>query len=148
MLYTLLAEHEPVRHEEAGPAFTFPAAIRAPAGVVPITSANSDLLLTRFPDVLADLETSQPCIAMVEDGQAVSVCFSARITAQAAEAGVQTVPSARRRGYATAVTAGWALAIREQGAIPLYSTAWDNHASRSVARRLGLNLYGADWHVT
>jgi predicted GNAT family acetyltransferase len=85
---------------------------------------------------------------MVKDGQAVSVCFSARLTAEAAEAGLHTAPSARGRGYATAVTAGWALAIRKRGAIPLYSTAWDNLASQAVARRLGLTLYGADWHLT
>jgi hypothetical protein len=41
LLYTLLAEHEPVRDEEAGPAFTFAADIPVPAGVVPVTSANS-----------------------------------------------------------------------------------------------------------
>ncbi len=148
LLYTLLAEHEPVRHEEAGPAFAFPAMIPAPSGVVPITSANSHLLLSHYPDVLADLDMSQPCVARVEDGQAVSVCFSARIIAQAAEAGVNTLPSARARGHATAVTAGWALAVPEQGAVPLYSTSWDNHASQGVARRLGLTLYGADWHLS
>lgn len=148
-LYTLLAEHEPVRHEEAGPAFTFPATIPDPLGVVSITGANSHLLLAHYRDVLADLDTSQPCVAVVDDdGQAVSVCFSARSTAQAAAAGVLTAPALRGRGYAAAVTAGWALAIRERGAIPLYSTAWDNHASRAVARRLGLTLYGADWSLS
>ncbi|MHB8577054.1 MAG: GNAT family N-acetyltransferase [Dehalococcoidia bacterium] len=148
LLYDLVAEREPVTLEEAGPAFSFPATIPAPAGVVPVTSANDDLLSTHFPDVLADLETSQPCVAVLKDGLAVSVCFSARITAEAAEAGLHTALSARRRGYAAAVTAGWALAVRERGRIPLYSTAWDNHASRAVARRLGLILYGSDWHIT
>ena len=30
---------------------------------------------------------------------------------------------------------------------PLYSTSWDNEASRAVARRLGLLLIGEDWHL-
>jgi hypothetical protein len=34
--------------------------------------------------------------------------------------------------------------VRRENRIPLYSTSWDNAASRGVARRLGLVLYGAD----
>jgi RimJ/RimL family protein N-acetyltransferase len=115
--------------------------------VVRVAGANGHLLRAHFPDVLADLETSQPCVARLEDGHAVSVCFSARITARAAEAGLHTAPFARLRGHAAAVTAGWALAIRERGATPLCSTAWDNLGSQAVARRLGLVLYGSDWEV-
>ncbi len=148
LLYTLLAEHGPAWDEESGPAFTFPADIPVPAGVVPITGANGHLLRAHYPDVLADLDTSLPCIAVVEDGAAVSVCFSARTTTRTAAAGVLTQPEARGRGYAVAVTAGWALAIRERGAISLYSTTWDNLASRAVAHRLGLELYAADWWLT
>ncbi len=81
---------------------------------------------------------------MVRDGAAVSVCFSARIGTGAAAAGVETLPDFRSRGYATAVTAAWGAAIREAGRIPLYSTAWENLASRGVARRAGLIMFGAE----
>ncbi len=40
--------------------------------------------------------------------------------------------------------ASWASATRATGQIPLYSTSWDNHASRAVARELGLVQYAAD----
>ena len=42
--------------------------------------------------------------------------------------------------------AAWAQAVRTQGGIPLYSTSWDNRASRAVAHNLGLSLYGEDLH--
>jgi len=98
-------------------------------------------------DLATDLEHRQPCHAVVRDGAAVSLCFSSRTTGDAAEAGLNTVEAFRRRGYATAVTAAWALAVRRSGRIPLYSTSWDNLASRAVARRLGLILYGADCSI-
>jgi predicted GNAT family acetyltransferase len=90
----------------------------------------------------------QPCFAVVRDGAAVSVCFSARTGARAAAAGVETRPEFRGRGYAAAVTAAWGAAIQAKGLIPFYSTTWKNQASQGVARRLGLTMFGADWQWT
>lgn len=36
---------------------------------------------------------------------------------------------------------------RALGAEPLYSTAWQNAASRAVARTLGVALYGTDLRI-
>ena len=71
-----------------------------------------------------------------------------RITAAAHEAGVETLPALRRRGHAVNEVAAWADAVRRTGAAPLYSTSWDNVASQNVAAKLGLSLFGVDFHVT
>jgi predicted GNAT family acetyltransferase len=71
-----------------------------------------------------------------------------RITPLAHEAGVETVPLFRGRGYARAVVAAWSAAVRALGAEPLYSTTWQNMASRAVARALGLVAVGRDLHIT
>jgi predicted GNAT family acetyltransferase len=71
-----------------------------------------------------------------------------RITHEAHEAGVETLPDFRGRGYATDVVAGWARLVRSLGAVPLYSTSWENAASQAVARKLRLVQYGADFHIT
>ncbi|HVG44817.1 MAG TPA: GNAT family N-acetyltransferase [Longimicrobium sp.] len=87
-------------------------------------------------------------MAVVEDGRAVAVCSSVRITDAAREAGVETAPGFRGRGHAARAVAAWAVAVRRMGAIPLYSTSWSNAASQGVARKLGLRMFGADLHIT
>ncbi|MEZ4720114.1 MAG: GNAT family N-acetyltransferase, partial [Caldilineaceae bacterium] len=88
-----------------------------------------------------------PLLARLVDGVPVSICFCARRSDVAAEAGLETAPSFRGRGYAARVTAAWAAEVRAGGRIPLYSTAWDNQASRSVARKLGLTAYACMWSL-
>jgi len=50
--------------------------------------------------------------------------------------------------FARDVTAGWARLVAASGAAPLYSTSWENTASQSVARKLGLVQFASDFHVT
>jgi GNAT superfamily N-acetyltransferase len=149
----ILQSHGEIRREWVGPAYRFPEHFRRPThtrltGIVRITQANSELLRWGFGDWIPGLGSSQPCMAVVEDGRAVSLCCSVRISPQAHEAGVETLPDYRRRGYAARVVAGWAAAVRQLGCTPLYSTSWDNAASRGVAAMLGLILYGVDLHFT
>jgi predicted GNAT family acetyltransferase len=95
--------------------------------------------------VAGEIEAGRsPVLAVVEAGHAVSVCFCARRSDVAAEAGLQTAEAFRGRGFGTRVTAAWALAIRASGRIPLYSTSWTNGASLAVARKLGLVAYASD----
>jgi RimJ/RimL family protein N-acetyltransferase len=140
----LLQEHEAIRHTSAGPAYFFPEELPVPAQVVRLTDENTDLLVDEFAWLRTERAPSEPAVAVVVDEQAVSVSFSSRVTARAAEAGVDTLAAFRGRGYASRVVAAWALAVRETGRVPLYSTSWDNLASQGVARRLGLQLYGVD----
>ena len=88
----------------------------------------------------------QPAAAVIADGVTASLCCSVP-GANAVEASLNTDEGHRGHGYAVSATAAWAAAVRRSGRVPLYSTSWDNTASRSVARKLGLQLYGEDWHI-
>lgn len=132
----------------SGPAFAFPERTAQPYSVVVI---EDERLLERnfrgwVPGEIA--AGRSPVVAVLEDGYPVSICFCARRTDLAAEAGLETAEAFRGRGYGPHVTAAWALAIRASGRIPLYSTSWDNAASLSVARKLGLIPYASDWSLS
>jgi predicted GNAT family acetyltransferase len=88
-----------------------------------------------------------PVLAVVEDGVPVSVCFCARRSDVAAEAGLETAEAFRGRGFGPRVTAAWALSIRASRRVPLYSTSWTHHASLAVARKLGLVAYASHWRL-
>ena len=139
------AAHEPGVF--SGPAFTFPDALSPPTGIVTIDEER--LLERHFRGwVVGEIaEGRWPVLAVVEAGYPVSVCFCARRSDTAAEAGVETAAPYRGRGLGPRVTAAWALAIRETGRVPLYSTAWTNAASLAVARKLGLVVYASAWSI-
>ena len=139
----------------AGPAFRFPdelPPLPASANVTRLTRENShvlqglgwDLDASTLENSAQEFEARGPFMVVIVDGAAVSACFCARLTTRAAEAGVETAEASRGRGYAPAVVAAWAHAVRAMGRIPLYSTSWDNLASQTVARKLGLVQYGTD----
>lgn len=127
-----------------GPAFSFG---DVPPVACKVARIDRDTvpMLEHFSWLEAELDDRRPCFAVIRDGIAVSLCFSSRRSPRAAEAGVETIEAHRGNGYAAAVTAAWAKAVREEGLTPLYSTSWQNLASRAVARRLGLIQYGTDW---
>jgi len=130
-----------------GPAFAFPARLDQGGDV---TVIESEAPLGRHFDgwVPGEIEAGcAPVFAILDGGWPVSVCFCARRSDVAAEAGLNTAEPYRRRGFGARVTAAWALAIRASGRVPLYSTAWTNHASLGVARRLGLIAYASSWSI-
>ena len=148
---TVLRASQPIAAVEFGPAYRFPDHLPTSGTTTPITRANLELLrhmVGDLADVERDFETGQPSMVVVVDGYAVSVCFSARLTEHVASAGVETLPAYRGRGYATAVVADWARAVRASGRIPLYGTSWENSASQGVARRLGLIPWASGFSVT
>jgi len=145
----ILSEDAPIRHTSVGLAFRFPRMLlSAPSTRILHDPADAALLHPLLAAWAPDIEASAPLVAFVLDGQAVAVCASVRITPLAHEAGVETVPLFRGRGYARAVVAAWSAAVRALGAQPLYSTTWQNIASRAVARALGLVAVGRYLHIT
>lgn len=131
-----------------GPAYIFPSVIPETNGAVTIDAANAELLGEQFADAAADLPYTRPCTAAMRGGRAVCVCRSVRISKSAAEAGVFTLPGHRGRGHARDAVTAWAAAVRHAGLIPLYSTSFENLASRALARSLGLIPFGADIHLS
>ena len=146
----ILQSHAPIERVWVGPAYRFPEHITPPTNVVRLSRENARLLKKdfAFAEMVSELNSSQPYLAIIEDSRIVSICRSVRLSSRAHEAGVETLTGYRRRGHATSVVAAWALAVRALNRIPLYSTSWDNTASQGVARRLGLVQYGVDYHVT
>ena len=94
-----------------------------------------------------EIPERSPIMAIMKDGAAISVCFCARRSATAAEAGVETAERFRGRGLGARVTAAWARAIEATGRVPIYSTSWTNSASLALARKLSLDLCASDWSL-
>jgi len=144
----LMNQHLPVEASWAGPAYRFPDTLRAlGTKVTAITEDNAHLLEGGLDDWLPDVAHRLPFMAVAESGRAVSVCASARITAAAHEAGVETLPDSRQQGCAASAVSAWAAAVRALGAIPFYSTSWGNVPSQGVARSLGLTMIGTDFQL-
>ncbi len=148
----LLSAFGPVLGTDAGPAYHVPARLAVPFArpddaVTEITAANVGVLDRWLSAWIPDVQLSPPLLALLVDGDAVSVCGSVRITAEAHEAGVDTATEFRGRGFAPRVVAAWARELRRRGVEALYSTSWQNTASRAVARKLGLVQIGSDLHV-
>ena len=78
-----------------------------------------------------------PCFGVVVDGQLVSVAHSSRRTTAACALGINTLPSARRRGYALAATMAWTQAVLREGLTPIYSALATNSASLRLAAKAG-----------
>ena len=137
-------------HEHRGPAFHFPERVDAPdVEVASLDGVDASALAAPFEWVAVEIALDRPAVGAVRDGRLVCVCHCARGSPDGVvEAGVDTLPAYRGRGLASAAVAGWADAVRRRGGVPLYSTGWDNLASRGVARRLGLVPYGEDCNIS
>ncbi len=145
----LLEEDVPVQEISSGPAYQFTECeMPAKRRLLTVTETNAEILQGGFEKLIEELPAWQPFVVLIEDNRAVSVCRSVRITPEAHEAGVETLPEFRGKGYAKDVVAEWARLVRAAGAIPLYSTSWENNASQAVARKLELKCYGVDFQVT
>lgn len=149
-IMALLAGYAPIVDEYRGPAYILPDDLAQNDDAVIVTSATASVLERWFGWLVqcAGDAACGPVAAVLDGGDAVAVCHCARITPRACEAGVETVEGYRGHGYAPQAVTAWAAAVRQTGRLPLYSTWWDNLASRAVARRLGMLQYGEDWSIT
>jgi hypothetical protein len=140
----LLKRDAPITKKDAGPVYHFPTTIRSQGEAIRLTEANIEVVRHTYPSFVEEFRDWSPCFVALDNGRAVSICMSSRVTPGAEAAGVDTLPAFRGRGYAASATAAWGAAVREAGRIPFYSTWWDNIASQGVARRCGLIQFGAD----
>ncbi len=139
---------EPVKQIWQGPVYWCSQSLKPSIQPIAITEANAHLLQQGLESWLPDVPHRQPFFVAVQDGKAVSVCSSVRITDKAHEAGVETLLSYRQRGHAANAVAGWINRLHMQNILPLYSTSWKNTASQSVARKVGFEFFGSDFHIT
>lgn len=131
-----------------GPAYRFPRIPEFSEHAVEITEETRSVLRGHTQWFYEEFNLWGTAFAVVQDGVAVSTCFSSRIDDRSAEAGVWTDPDYRGQGFASFVTQSWAAAVYASGRIPFYSTSWDNMASQAVARKLGLVQIGEDYTFT
>lgn len=133
---------------ERGPAFVFPAASEPSGGAALLLDPHDVATVPELAWVHEAKPAEHPlAVARNERDEVVAVCHSARSTGAGAEAGVETALAYQGRGLAGEVVRVWAEAVRGQGRLPLYSTDWANSASRAVARKLGLVMYGEDCRI-
>ena len=144
---SLLAEVAPIERRWHGPVYRVPRNASEPSDAIAVTEVSADVLRPYLTEWLVDMTQSQPLVALVQNRRAVSLCCSGRRTPQAHEAAVETAAAFRGRGYGAQVVTKWAQAVAESGQIPLYSTSWENVASRALAEKLGLIHYGSDMHL-
>lgn len=144
---SVLEQFRAVDRVIAGPAYL--AVERRPldGGVELVTATNARLLEELLVDWMLDVPHVQPCYAAMHEGRAVSVCASVRITPTTHEAGVETAPMFRGLGHASRAVSAWAHSVRRAGAMPIYSTSWDNTASQAIAAKLNFELFGTNFSV-
>ena len=114
---------------------------------VSIGEDNAELLLGGLDEWRPGVAAGLPMVAMVERGRAVSICASVKASTSTYCADVETLPAYRGRGFASQAVAAWAKAVRALGAAPFYGATFDNGASQSIARRLGLSLIGSEFSI-
>lgn len=131
----------------SGPAFAFPDHLEGASDVVDI---NDEAELNHHFSgwIKGEIEGGRaPVLAVCEGGHVVSVCFCARRSSKAAEAGIEAAAPFRGKGYAPQAAIAWGRHVRALGLIPIYSTDWSNRASLAVARKLKLVPFATDFNV-
>jgi len=135
-------EREVALIQTASPALSLDAAARIAR---PLTAADRPLLAAFWPGEEDDLldPIRAPLFGVVVENRLLTLAHSSRHTPHARELGIDTLPEARRRGYALAATLLWAAAVAAEGVIPFYSARADNTASLALAHAAGYRPFAA-----
>jgi RimJ/RimL family protein N-acetyltransferase len=109
----------------------------------PLTSQDQPLVEAFQPDALDYYLHPErwPLIGVVISGRLLSLAHSSRRTREACELGIDTVPEARRKGYALAATIVWTHAVLQEGLVPIYSALAENTASLRLATAAGYRAF-------
>lgn len=83
----------------------------------------------------------RPLIGVIVQGRLLSLAHSSRRTDKACELGIDTLPEARRQGYALAATTLWAHTVAREGLVPLYSADARNAPSLALAHAAGYRAF-------
>ncbi|WP_372660768.1 hypothetical protein [Cohnella sp.] len=87
-----------------GPAYVFNKIVTEYTDATLVTEDNKFCLEHGFSSLLSELKFREPCYMVTENNIAVSVCFSARNSDKASEAGMTTLEDYRGKGYAARVS--------------------------------------------
>ncbi len=83
----------------------------------------------------------RPLIGVIIEGHLLSLAHSSRRTTEACEIGINTLPEARRKGYALAATLLWVASVAQEDLVPFYSASADNIASLGLASAAGYRAF-------
>lgn len=111
--------------------------------VRPLTLQDYPLLKLYQPDVPSSILASvkRPLVGAIDSGRLLCLAHSSRRTPEACELGIDTLPTARRKGYALAATVVWTHLILQEGPVPLYSAFAENTASLHLAAKAGYRAF-------
>ena len=109
----------------------------------PLTEKDRALVEAFQPDAHDDLfrPERQPLIGVVISGRILSIAHSSRRTPEACELGIDTLPEARRKGYALAATIVWTQAVLQERLVPIYSADASNTPSLHLADAAGYRAF-------
>ncbi len=108
-----------------------------------LTEKDRSLLEAFQPDAHDDFyrPERQPLIGVVISGQLLSLAHSSRRIPEACELGIDTLPEARRRGYALAATIVWTQTVLQARLASIYSADASNTASLRLADAAGYRAF-------
>ncbi|MBA2678290.1 MAG: GNAT family N-acetyltransferase [Ktedonobacteraceae bacterium] len=117
-----------------------------------LLTVQDDPLVRHFePNASSDSfdPAKRPFVGIIDSDRLVCLAHCSRRTAEACELGIDTLPTARRKGYALAATVVWTQLILQEGRVPLYSAFAENTASLHLAAKAGYQTfaYGATFEI-